>query len=212
MRDHSLNRAIGSVLVYLFYLGALTLSPFVFSSASIAERTWVYGNILPADFLINIFGFVPFGAILYTLTRTCSGNVVLKFGITVGFAAILSLSIETGQLFLLPRTPSLTDILTNTFGGGLGFLAVHYLRQAPWIVRLKSSRRKLVIAGLAFYLGSLIILSLWSATSRKLETWDPSYPFLIGNDYTMDRPWLGKIFVVALVTTQVGITLMPPIR
>ena len=121
MRDHSLNRAIGSLLVYLFYLGALTLSPFDFSSASIAERTWVFGNILLADFLINIFGFVPFGAILYTLTRAGSGNVVLKFGITVGLAAILSLSIETGQLFLLPRIPSLTDILTNTFGGGLGF-------------------------------------------------------------------------------------------
>lgn len=198
MRDHSLNRAIGSLLVYLFYLGALTLSPFDFSSASIAERTWVFGNILLADFLINIFGFVPFGAILYTLTRAGSGNVVLKFGITVGLAAILSFSIETGQLFLLPRIPSLTDILTNTFGGGLGFWAVHYLRQAPWIVRLKSSRRKLVFAGLAFYLGSFIILSLWAATPRKLETWDPSYPFLIGNEYTMDRPWLGKIFVVAL--------------
>ena len=94
MRDHSLNRAIGSLLVYLFYLGALTLSPFDFSSASIAERTWVFGNILLKDFLINIFGFVPFGAILYTLTRAGSGNVVLKFGITVVLAAILSLSIE----------------------------------------------------------------------------------------------------------------------
>ncbi len=180
MRDHSLNGAIGSLLVYLFYLGLLTLSPFDFSSASIAERTWVFGNILSADFLINFFGFVPFGAILYTLTRAGSGNLVLKFGITVGLAAILSLSIETGQLFL-PRIPSLTDILTNTLGGGLGFWAVHYLRQAPWIVRLKSSRRKLVFAGLAFYLGYLIILSLCSATPQKLETWDPSYPFLIGN-------------------------------
>jgi len=163
MRDHSLNRSIGCLLAYLFYLGALTLSPFDFSSASIAERTWVFGNILLADFLVNILGFVPFGAILYTLTRAGSGNVALKFGITVGLAAILSLSIETVQLFLLPRTPSLTDIMTNTFGGGLGFWAVHYLRQAPWIGRFKSSRRKLVFAGLAFYLGSLIILSPWAA-------------------------------------------------
>ena len=48
------------------------------------------------------------------------------------------------------------------------------------------------------YFAGLIGLFLLIPASQKLEGWDPGYPLLIGNEATLDRPWLGKIFFVAL--------------
>ncbi|TCK18193.1 VanZ like protein [Thiogranum longum] len=68
-----------------------------------------------ADNMLNLFGFIPFGIILaMTLHKPRS---VWALGAICG---AMSLSIEAGQLFLAPRTPSMEDLLLNTLGGALG--------------------------------------------------------------------------------------------
>ena len=73
--------------------------------------TWV-------DNVLNVLGFVPFGALLAVLWP---GQIsILRAGL---FAAGLSLSIEIFQLGFQGRHPSATDLVTNTLGGLLGFCA-----------------------------------------------------------------------------------------
>jgi hypothetical protein len=121
-----------------------------------------------------------------------------RFAIATASAAIVSLSVEAGQLFLATRDPSLSDFVANTLGGALGFWTSHHLRQRPWIVHLRRYRDALTLLGLILYIAALIGFFPLIPAFQKLKSWDPSYPLLIGNEATLDRPWLGKIFFVAL--------------
>jgi hypothetical protein len=69
---------------------------------------------LSPDIYINFFGFIPFGALLLLLF----GRRLSIVHITL-LGAALSLSIETLQI-LLPRHPSVTDLILNTLGAGVG--------------------------------------------------------------------------------------------
>jgi len=76
------------------------------------------------DWLINIAGFVPIGAVLYLLL----GNIIKVSAV----AALLSFSVEFGQLFLLVRTTQVDDLILNIggalIGAGLVVLMVRHYR------------------------------------------------------------------------------------
>ena len=199
MHRPGLNRVTLSLLIYLFCLGVLTLAPFDFSMTVVTGRPWVslQGDWV-SDVVLNIFGFVPFGVLLQLCTKPDTRSMMRKWVLAVGIAAIVSLLIETTQVFLPTRDPSAVDVLTNVLGAGLGFWIAHFLRQRPWIVHLKPRRRTLTLLGLAFYMAGLVGFFLWTALPQTLQGWDPRYPLLIGNEATLDRPWLGKIYFLAL--------------
>jgi hypothetical protein len=67
------------------------------------------------DMLLNLLGFMPFGALLMLLYgRRLSIPQVIAYG------ALLSLSIELLQVGIPRRHPSLMDLILNTVGTGLG--------------------------------------------------------------------------------------------
>lgn len=86
------------------------------------------------DWLINFFGFVPFGVLLVLVRRK-----PISLPVAFGCCAALSLSIEIGQLFFETRSPQAMDSLLNTLGGGLGFWAANRIRTLPEILRSDSS-------------------------------------------------------------------------
>jgi VanZ family protein len=73
------------------------------------------GNTKVVDKMVNLFGFIPFGMILAMSLRRPRSVWALA-----AICCAMSLSIEAGQLFLAPRTPSVDDLLLNTLGGALG--------------------------------------------------------------------------------------------
>ena len=79
------------------------------------EPEWGYVE----DLIINIGGFVPFGATLYAYLLACGwkrypGTAALLGGV------LTSLAIESLQAYLPTRDSDLTDVLTNTVGTWLG--------------------------------------------------------------------------------------------
>lgn len=198
MRRPALHRTTLPLLAYLFYLAALTLAPFDFSRAVLSKRIWALGERVFADFVLNALVFVPLGVLLCVRARSDYRGVMARFVIASGASALLSLLIEVGQMFLETRYPSPADLAANTLGGGAGFWLASQFQRAAWITRLQQYRRALAYAGLALYLGAFGALIPWTAGSRTLDDWDPTYPLLLGNEATEDKPWLGKIFLVAL--------------
>jgi len=104
--------------VALVAIATLTLRP---APAQIldAQRTpldcLVCGDVGGADVLLNIALFVPLGLGLFGLRRS------LRFTVTA--ALMLSLSIELLQYtVVIGRDATLSDVLTNTAGGALGWL------------------------------------------------------------------------------------------
>jgi hypothetical protein len=76
------------------------------------------------DWIINLLGFMPFGFLIMIFTK--NQLTILK---AVAICALLSLSIEVGQLFLVRRSTEIEDIILNTFGGFLGILSGRHYNQ-----------------------------------------------------------------------------------
>ncbi len=78
---------------------------------------------LTKNFLIDIIGnigwFIVFGYLLHYLLAEDSSSI-RSIAKVVLITAGISLSIEFFQVFCRHRTPSMTDVLCNTVGAGLG--------------------------------------------------------------------------------------------
>ncbi len=110
-----------------------------------------------ADALLNLMLFLPLGSALafYGL----SGYRPYLF------AALLSSCIESAQIFLPGRDPSLGDVLFNTLGAGIGFVVV---RSVGWWLRPKArDATRLSLAA------TIAAVGLFAATGLLLE---PSLP------------------------------------
>ena len=69
------------------------------------------------DWVVNLLGFIPFGFLL--IINLSKRLTVLK---AMALCALLSLSIEIGQLFLADRVTEIEDLILNSAGGLLGVL------------------------------------------------------------------------------------------
>jgi len=98
-----------TLLVTLAPFWPLRASPCRFAAAS---------RLGPLDFVLNIVMFLPAGALLAKLGRRVSTATAL--------AALLSLGIESAQMYIPHRHPSQLDILANALGAFVGALAVRF--------------------------------------------------------------------------------------
>ena len=85
------------------------------------SKNWKdYHRNIIEDMLVNLFGFVPLGVLLFMkLERKGSPRVFcVTFAVAVGFA--VSLTIEVLQAFLPTRNSSMLDLIMNSTGTLLG--------------------------------------------------------------------------------------------
>jgi len=144
----------------------------------------------PNDWVRNIFLFVPLGFSLTWLyqRKEMKQSAIFLWIVTISF--IISFCVESLQLLLPNRSPTLTDIATNTAGGCLGYLLLSLFFSIN-IRRIFSIKG--LILGLIGYLSLTVILILALQGTTTLSNWDVSFPLLIGNEDTGDRPWSGSI-------------------
>ncbi len=115
--------------IYLSFVLYFTLMPIITSIPSILNHTYVPMNLVPfidvlegrghyfREVILNIIMTIPFG-FLFPLTR----NRIAKFGTTVFFCFLMSLGIELLQPLINDfRTSDVTDLITNVFGGMIGY-------------------------------------------------------------------------------------------
>ena len=216
---------------------ALTLFPYdFFFVETIADFTWAglieraYRPILmPLEFIANIVMFVPlgFGFALRLRKQTVAALLLILW-----ISLIATLTIESLQIFLPSRTPSHTDLIANTAGGGLGFVLWRYWQpvvQSQWFHTVQSQiqsgyraiakrlspywqiikpKPKVHRRMVAIALCSYCCITLWGTASLRnanlwsLNNWDPSYPLLLGNELAGDRPWNGQISNVQIYAQQ----------
>ncbi len=196
-------------VIYLVFLLILTVSPFEFSIQWLKLKMTNNEPFFPdalihfqiSDIFINILLFLPFGGFLAFWCRTkrfVSGWRTLF--IPVFFGGLLSASIEIAQLFL-DRSTSIIDILANTSGTVLGYVGLWqwlwdrlFSKIAKWMS--KHFRARLAVVFLYFIvLAGMMVLPL---RMTHLKDWDETYPLIIGNEATLNRPWEGKIDQVVI--------------
>ncbi len=185
--------------VYLVYLAVFTLSPFQFSfswfrSLYIEHPERINETFLwlrAGDVIVNIFLFMPLGWLVYRrdLCRERSPGSSILRPLLAG--ALVSLLVETAQLFLR-RTTSLPDFVSNTTGTVAGYL----LANVEWLrdrVRGFFNNASCLFAVGTLYTACLVALTLLPFHLNSLRTWNESYPLLIGDELDGNRQWRGDI-------------------
>jgi len=114
-----------------------TLTPIRREFLSLSSLNDVDERSFYKDVFINVAGFVPLGLALSMLFSgiPIKKNAALYFLIPVLTGGLLSLFIETSQSFLLSRSSSMTDLVLNMLGSGIG--VVVYLGGEKIISNLK---------------------------------------------------------------------------
>ena len=195
----------GSVLFVLM----VTLLPFNFTPITpnpqkIVRSFFAHHSDLN-DLIGNVIFFLPFGFGVACLAREKGFNRLGTVLITFFASSTFSLTVETLQLFLPSRSSSVIDICTNTTGGVLG--AIAYLvwcaaapgqspRFADFLRRRLSGR--VLIAAIVGWLTVTTFIVLTFQQAATFSNWDTSFPLLLGNEQTQDRPWTGTISKVEI--------------
>ena len=82
-----------------------------------------------AEISLNIFGFVPLGAMLFASLGSYYGFDDRRKWIALLFCAALSLGIELAQVWIPTRFSTLLDLLLNTIGAWIGIELLYWFRK-----------------------------------------------------------------------------------
>ena len=207
--EKSTRLLLGVTICYTFIL---TLKPFEFSSLYLHEylrfdsgivRT-LFGRFRPADILANILFFMPFGflgGILFKFTGLRKTSILKK---TFILGISLSLFLEFGQLFLR-RTTSLTDVINNGLGAMFGALLSSgiNLKEIPWYLQfIRPKDGAFLTKTLLVYIFLLMFFLISPTWLLSPLNWDRDYYLLVGNEGTMNRPWQGTLYELAIYSTM----------
>lgn len=195
-----------AIIIYLSLLYLLTLTPFRFSSFYFHQYLLFRNGYLAAlmgktsllDIVINLAMLIPFGFLGALFLRHLGNSKTKTIVIIAGISFMISVSIETLQLFL-PRMTSGVDILNNTISGMIGaFLALKTSQRKmfAFFINLRTEKKWIWRLIVATYFILLIIVFLLPSFLNTLENWDESYHLLLGNEGTRDRPWSGTIYAL----------------
>ena len=126
--------------LYLLFLFYVTYKPFNFNptySVFVEQIEHFLHTILAlketilatkSDVIANIIVFIPFGSLIYWYKwEKKNFQNAIKWKEVLIWVLGTTVLIEFGQLFLLSRHPSITDIITNTIGGMVGFFIANHL-------------------------------------------------------------------------------------
>jgi VanZ family protein len=130
------------------------------------------------DIVVNVLAYAPFGFLLAQVgTRR---RPLPRLVTAVGIGALLSLAMESTQMFLPTRDASTVDVLTNTLGATLGGLAALAFNRAPGVRgRIAQWRYRTFLGGPSGDLG-LALLGVWMLSQVNpgiplfAATFDPS--------------------------------------
>jgi glycopeptide antibiotics resistance protein len=144
--------------------------------------------------------FLPIG---FALTALCYpgnwGRITIFFGNLMSGLG-LSLIVEVLQVFVSARDPSLADILANGFGVYLGLLCFSLWGEKvlSYILVLATKDKiyfllKIFIIVLIGYITLITFIFNFMQPAADLSNWDHTFPLILGNERTGDRPWRGHL-------------------
>jgi glycopeptide antibiotics resistance protein len=198
-RDHLVDKSAGiiTIVISIFLILHLTLSPYNFSFEDMfticAHSPFILecGKFNYVDILNNCLLFIPLGFGLTSFlirSRMLSGLAILGIIFLISF--VISYFIEVLQVFLLSRNSSLIDVFSNSIGGLCGYICFYLLKYNNIQLLWNYNNVQFILLG---YVTVAFLVSIPFQLKTSLCNWDESFPLLLGNERTADRPWQGRI-------------------
>ncbi|HTS21935.1 MAG TPA: VanZ family protein [Casimicrobiaceae bacterium] len=130
------------------------------------------------DVAINLIAYAPYGFFIALIGERRSA--VARVATAVGLGGILSLAMESLQMFLPTRDASVVDLASNTAGAALGSLGALAFDRIPGLrARIRRWRHRVFLGGRSGDLG-LALLGIWLLSQMNpgiplfAATFDPS--------------------------------------
>ncbi len=150
----------------IFLILAATAIPIEFRSLGEAQMVFEVSDV--PDIVANVIGYIPLGIVL--------GELGLLRAVFI--AGLISTFAETGQLALMHRDPSFTDIVSNVAGAALGSLA-----SARWRIRSPALPINRWTGALAVLLSFVLVLYVRSLGGEPVNTRGATTPGTLEADW-----------------------------
>lgn len=149
-------------LVYVGLIVYASLYPFAHWRDQGVDAWWFLSAPLPKywtgfDVMSNVLGYMPLGFLL-ALSALRSGRERVALPIAILATVLLSLAMESLQVYLPDRVPSNLDLLLNLAGGALGAGSAWSLERLGFLQRWSRFRADWFVAEAR---GGLVLLALW---------------------------------------------------
>lgn len=197
--------------VYLIYLLLFALTPFTFhlhwSEPLLTQiRNTFEGldglsTVMSWDVWTNLLLFVPFGFLFPSLPPVVTRPLATRLLLGTLSACLMSVGIECLQV-LLPRYPSVSDIVLNTLGafvGGVGY-AVRCLSCTPrqadrYAFRSGTSS---VLPLVSYALALVLLFGVPFPLAKDFSGWTSEFDLYLGSQDVPERSWSGEIYRISL--------------
>jgi len=197
--------------VYVTYVLLFALTPFTFhldpseSLLSQVQNTFEgldgLSHVRAWDVWTNLLLFVPFGFMFPSLPVVATRPLVTKFLMGALSAGLTSAGIEFLQV-LLPRHPSVSDIILNILGaflGQVGHVVYRSSRTARRHDHLASRSGLSPLVPLVSYVVALgLLLGVPFPLAKDFHDWTSEFDLHLGSQDVTERSWSGEIYLVAL--------------
>jgi len=197
--------------VYLTYLLFFALTPFRFhlhpseSLFTQVQRAFEglegFSRVMPWDVWTNLLLFVPFGFLFPSLPVVATRPLATRLLLSTLSACSMSAVIECLQV-LLPRHPSVSDIVLNTLGafaGGVGY-AVHRLSRTPRQTEHHAFRSgtSSVLPLVSYVLALSLLFGVPFPLAKDFSEWTSEFDLYLGSQDVVERSWSGEIYLISL--------------
>ena len=159
------------------------------------------------DFLLNVGYFLPWGVVCYLFLASPRTRFHTLVILAASVGGIVSLAIELSQIFFT-RHPSVFDLAANILGSVIGALLC---RLSPFDVRHTAGRfwvwvqRSRVVCLIVIFFGAVpLLVSVINTPWFDFHNWNAGYPLQLANEASLDRPWLGTIYLAAVYNRALG--------
>ncbi|MGF1491315.1 MAG: hypothetical protein ACFBSC_02440 [Microcoleaceae cyanobacterium] len=168
------------------------------------------------DIVEIILGFLPFFSLGFStagLAYLSGWNIGVQVTLGLLFGFLLVTFGESVQAFSASRNPGWMDILVGISGATAGAICFPVLR-VPIFKRVSRWSQgsqgwfsiPLLWAGFIAYSFLVLAVTVMLQQSTNLGNWDRDYFLLVGNEYTGDRLWSGRITQLCMTDWAVSDT------
>ncbi len=189
--------------LYVAHVLIYTQMPFQYSWAELSH--FAVSQLLPSRIggtngylmiAVNVAMLAPLGVLLRSLLAR-DGSPRIGFLEATLLGMVLSGTVETLQVFNHSRSPSALDLLTNTLGCAIGYVAGRPLLR--WLAHLRIGAW--AFAAPILYVAVSVAALQVEATRAGLTNWNDGHFLILGNELRDDRPWMGTIYSLSIMDT-----------
>jgi glycopeptide antibiotics resistance protein len=203
------NRILIVAMMGIVYL---TLFPFRFDFSSTlpgSASPFLLGpsskHSIGLDFFLNLLLFVPFGIGLTAQLRKWGVSRTAGVALALAGGILVSYLIELLQIYVPGRSSGWDDVFSNSTGSVVGFLLfelcgnIVFSRLSKYENAIRSwmSPNHAAVV-LLLYFCIWFGISIFFQEKTRLSNWDDQSSLLVGNDFSTQHPWKGKIFLIQM--------------